>query len=36
MATWYIYPRFGLLHQEKSGNPEPGHFPTILFDIGSA
>jgi hypothetical protein len=21
MASWYIFPRFGLLYQEKSGNP---------------
>jgi hypothetical protein len=21
MAIWYIFPRFGILHQEKSGNP---------------
>jgi hypothetical protein len=21
MATWYIFPRFGMLYQEKSGNP---------------
>jgi hypothetical protein len=24
LAIWYIYPRFGLLCQEKSGNPGPG------------
>jgi hypothetical protein len=23
MAIWYIFPRFGMLHKEKSGNP--GH-----------
>jgi hypothetical protein len=21
MVIWYIFPRFGLLYQEKSGNP---------------
>jgi hypothetical protein len=21
MVIWYIFPRFGMLHQEKSGNP---------------
>jgi hypothetical protein len=21
MIIWYIFPRFGMLHQEKSGNP---------------
>jgi hypothetical protein len=21
VAIWYIFPRFGILHQEKSGNP---------------
>jgi hypothetical protein len=23
VVIWYIFPRFGILHQEKSGNP--GH-----------
>jgi hypothetical protein len=23
VVIWYIYPRFGTLHQEKSGIPEP-------------
>jgi hypothetical protein len=23
MVIWYIFPRFGMLHQEKSGNPGP-------------
>jgi hypothetical protein len=22
MVIWYIFPRFGKLHQEKSGNPD--------------
>jgi hypothetical protein len=22
MAIWYIFPRFGVLHQEKIGNPD--------------
>jgi hypothetical protein len=22
MVIWYIFPRFGILHQEKSGNPD--------------
>jgi hypothetical protein len=22
-AFWYIFPRFGMLYQEKSGNPDP-------------
>jgi hypothetical protein len=21
MVVWYIFPHFGMLHQEKSGNP---------------
>jgi hypothetical protein len=21
VVIWYIFPRFGILHQEKSGNP---------------
>jgi hypothetical protein len=24
MAIWYIFLRFGILHQEKYGNPAPG------------
>jgi hypothetical protein len=24
MVIWYIFPRFGKLHQEKSGNPGAG------------
>jgi hypothetical protein len=24
MVIWYIFPRFGLLYQEKSGNPGAG------------
>jgi hypothetical protein len=24
VAVWYIFPRFGILYQEKSGNPA-GH-----------
>jgi hypothetical protein len=23
VVVWYIFPRFGLLYQEKSGNPDP-------------
>jgi hypothetical protein len=23
MVIWYIFSRFGILHQEKSGNPAP-------------
>jgi hypothetical protein len=23
VAIWYIFPRFGLLRREKSGNPDP-------------
>jgi hypothetical protein len=26
MAIWYIFPRFGNLDQEKSGNPGSDHF----------
>jgi hypothetical protein len=22
VAIWYIFPRFGILYQEKSGNPD--------------
>jgi hypothetical protein len=24
MAVWYVFPRFGMLNQEKSGNPGRG------------
>jgi hypothetical protein len=26
MVIWYIFPRFGMLHREKSGSPECGQF----------
>jgi hypothetical protein len=30
VAVWYIFPRFGILHKEKSGNPEANLFlPTV-------
>jgi hypothetical protein len=25
VVIWYIFPRFGMLYQEKSGNPGPCH-----------
>jgi hypothetical protein len=30
-SFWYIFSRFGMLQQEKSGNPGPGSFDFILF-----
>jgi hypothetical protein len=30
VAIWYIFPRFGTLSQEKSGNPELNFFLTVL------
>jgi hypothetical protein len=32
MALWYISPRFGMLYQEKSGNP--GKYPDLYLCIG--
>jgi hypothetical protein len=26
MVVWYIFSRFGMLHQEKSGSPDEGVF----------
>jgi hypothetical protein len=26
IVIWYIFPRFGMLYQEKSGNPGPNMF----------
>jgi hypothetical protein len=31
VVIWYIFPRFGILCQEKSGNPVPVH---RIFDAG--
>jgi hypothetical protein len=31
VAIWYILPRFGILCQEKSGNPGLGSFGNFLF-----
>jgi hypothetical protein len=28
VEIWYNFPRFGILDQEKSGNPAPGANPT--------
>jgi hypothetical protein len=40
MVIWYIFPRFGLWSQEKSGNPAPNTISTAWFsgavDIKSA
>jgi hypothetical protein len=30
VVNWYIFPRFGMLHQEKSGNPGCAFVPTLL------
>jgi hypothetical protein len=29
MAIWYIFLRFGMLQQEKSGNPVSNHLPSF-------
>jgi hypothetical protein len=31
MVIWYIFPRFGILYQEKSGNPVLKDQKTVLF-----
>jgi hypothetical protein len=39
MVIWYIFSRFGMLHQEKSGNPALlalGKQPFIDRDSGAA
>jgi hypothetical protein len=28
-VVWYVFPRFGMLHQEKSGNPVPCALSTL-------
>jgi hypothetical protein len=30
---WYIFPRFGILCQEKSGNPDPAGAPVKILSI---
>jgi hypothetical protein len=37
VAIWYIFPRFGILCQEKSGNPGPewSHHKTFSFQKSS-
>jgi hypothetical protein len=32
----YIFPRFGILCQEKSGNPEPPTYPRANFNPASS
>jgi hypothetical protein len=32
MAIWYIFPRFGTLYQEKSGNPGQRAAAVKLFE----
>jgi hypothetical protein len=32
VLIWYISPRFGILDQEKSGNPAPGRASEQNFD----
>jgi hypothetical protein len=31
LAIWYILPRFGIVCQEKFGNPDPGDFRHNLW-----
>jgi hypothetical protein len=31
MLIWYIFSGFGIMHQEKSGNPAGKHFATGLI-----
>jgi hypothetical protein len=31
VVIWYIFPHFGILHQEKSGNPGPGGGTAVTF-----
>jgi hypothetical protein len=35
VAIWYIFPRFGMLCQEKSGNPgfHTGFCPKVVFPV---
>jgi hypothetical protein len=36
VVIWYIFPRFGMLYQEKSGNPNiTKPFKGMLYKIGS-
>jgi hypothetical protein len=30
VVIWYIFPRFGILDQEKSGNPDPNTTPVLI------
>jgi hypothetical protein len=31
MVTWYIFSCFGMLYQEKSGNPEPDYVLSVMM-----
>jgi hypothetical protein len=33
MAIWYIFYHFGMLHQEKSGNPVPHQRHSAILDL---
>jgi hypothetical protein len=35
VVIWYIFPRFGILCQEKSGNPDPWSKISSTFPFGS-
>jgi hypothetical protein len=35
MVIWYIFPRFGMLYQEKSGNPEGGGYEIMVDDCAA-
>jgi hypothetical protein len=34
VVIWYIFPRFGILYQEKSGNPGLRHPDPFLSNVG--
>jgi hypothetical protein len=33
MVVWYIFPRFGILYQEKSGNPATGYVAESKVEV---
>jgi hypothetical protein len=35
VVVWYIFPRFGLFYQVKSGNPGPIGFPSLKMQLKS-
>jgi hypothetical protein len=35
-AIWYIFPRFGILCQEKSGNPDPDRVEEFLVQFATS